>query len=171
MKVANIMQAYEAPLMAIANLDNKDRVEAFGYKYGIAIAGSSNKKSKLKKYDILIDIPKQLVELRIIPMSNDLNTALMVDLLVPALISKAEYDPEEMRRIEYLTNNSPDGVSTYAEINRDRAINDGSNAYLWDVNFVMEDDSMKAMPYERHISESIAECLTKSRDYQQFLFD
>jgi hypothetical protein len=171
MKVANIMQAYEAPLMVIANPDNKDRVEAFDYKYGIAIADNSNKKSKLKKYDILIDLPTQLVELRIIPMSNDLNAALMVDQLVPALISRAEFDPEETRKINYLTNNSPDGVSTYAEINRNNAIKDGLNAYLWDVNFIMENGSLKAIPYERHISEAIDECLTRVGDYQQFLFD
>jgi hypothetical protein len=171
MKIANIMLAYEAPLMVIANPDNRERMEAFGYKYGIGIVNNPDEKSKYKKYDILMDMRKELVELRSIPMSKDLNTAFMVDQLVPKLISIAESDPEEMLRIEYLTNESPDGVSTYAEINRNRAIMDGLNAYLWDVKFVMEDNSLKAMPYERHISEAIDEYLTRAGDYQQFLFD
>jgi len=168
MKVANIMQAYEGILIVIANPDNKDRVEAFGYKYGIAIAENANKKRKYKRSDILIDWKNQRVELRIIPMSEDLNTAFMVDQLVPRLISAAESNPEEMLRIQYLTNESPDGLSTYAEINRDRAIAGGSNAYLWDVEFEMADGSLKMTPYERPIHDLINEYLDKVSDYSNF---
>jgi len=171
MKVANIMQAYEAMLMIIANPDNRSRIETFGFRYGIAIAHGQKEKMKNKKYDIMIDLSGGLTELRSIPMSKDLNTAFMVDLLTHRLISMAESNPEEMLRVEYLTNESPDGKRTYAEINRDRAITEGLNAYLYDVKFVMEENSLKVIPYERHISKVIDEYLTRVGDYQQFIFD
>jgi len=174
MEVARIMQVYNPFIIVLANPDNQNntrRALEFGYKNRIGIAYNPSGKLKNKKNDILIDMRNGLVEDRIIPMSKDLNTAYMIPQLLHRLISMAESDPEEMLKIEYLTNESPDGVSTYAEINRNRAIMDGLKAILYDVKFVMENGSLKAISYERHISEIIDEYLTKVGDYQQFVFD
>lgn len=162
MKIVKIMKAYKPIIMVLANPNNRERVEAFGYTDDVGIASSYEEKKRYKKCDILINRGDGLVELRVIPMSEGLGTAFMIPKIVHTLITNAEYDPGEMRRIEYLVNNSPsDSDLTYAGINRNRAIMDGLDAYLWDVKFVIEDDLLMAISYEKTITEAIDECLTR----------
>jgi len=167
MRVAKIMEFYKPTMILTSNSDNRGRVEAFGYKNETAIAYDSTDKSRKKRSDILIKKDENLVELRITPMSYSFETSLSVPFVLQRLISFTEGDELEMAKIEYLTNNRPDGDLTYTQINRDRVIDGGFNTQVWDAD-VLIDGELKIVPYERPVNDFINEHLTRVGYSQQF---